>query len=289
MFEEDDSCLNGGFQAIKNAFQQQREKYINVIQSQHNKIVELTQQVETLQIENQNILFQYETLKRKLSSLTSSTLTMQDININNSDVPLLYTKIPKQNEIGVHSYTTPNKNYHSIVMNPSNKSLNIINSNSLKAKKQITSSHSFITTRTDKNNLSIHTDLNSFNNNDASIPIYHKRSHSKHNSIQQRINSLRLDSNMNSRIHNKSSIEDEIDFERKENNVYNKSIQYQKTNYFLKECKENLNASNFEKLLKVFKENKDYGDESTREMKMKVNEILKGNVKLTRMFNGIYG
>jgi hypothetical protein len=30
MFEEDDSCLNGGFQAIKNAFQQQREKYINV-------------------------------------------------------------------------------------------------------------------------------------------------------------------------------------------------------------------------------------------------------------------
>ena len=104
MFEEDDSCLNGGFQAIKNAFQQQREKYINVIQSQHNKILELTQQVETLQIENQNILFQYETLKRKLSSLTSSTLTMQDININN-DVSLLYTKIPKQNKIGVHYKT----------------------------------------------------------------------------------------------------------------------------------------------------------------------------------------
>ena len=259
MFEEDDSCLNEGFQAIKNAFQQQREKYVHVIQSQHNKIEELTQQVEALQIENQKILFQYESLKRKISSLTSSTLIMQD-NTNN-DVSLLYNNIHKQNEIGVHPYTTPNKNYHPIVMNPSDKNLHITNSNNLNAKKHMSNSHSFITTRTDKNNSSSHTELNSLN--DMSINIYHKRSQSKHNSIQQRINSLRLDSNRNSIIHNKYK-EDNNDFEKNGNSVYNKSMQYQKTNYFLKECKENLSASSFEKLLKVFKENKNYGDESTK-------------------------
>ena len=68
-------------------------------------------------------------------------------------------------------------------------------------------------------------------------------------------------------------------------NLSKKSIQYQKTSNFLKECKLLLNVQNLEKLIQVFKENENC---NTYEIKNKVKGILNGNQKLIEKFENIY-
>ena len=278
-----ESVLQSNFQSITNAFNHQKEQYISIIQSQQHKIDALTQEIENLRLEKQNILYQLETLKQKLQTISNTN--------HEEEYSILY-KVP-QKENNITYEPIPIKNYS-----------NVIN-------KQISNSNSFLTNRTNKSCLSIQTDRD---NNHSTHNKHQRNSRSKHDSIQQRINSLRsynTQSNSQSKsklFNNSTSFDDE--YFNNENNNYkgnttshrntiliedspqyeheHKSQQYQKTNNFIKQCKLALNASNFEKLLQVFKENKGYGEESTREMKLKAKDILKGNTKLQMMFDDIY-
>ena len=266
---DDETILNNGIQTIIDAFKIQSNKYLTIISSLNQKIQTLQAQNDLLRNENTQYLSELSELRTKLVTIST---TANDQNVPKEEVSILYTnpsaysKPQIKNEISLNNYRN--------------------------ATRTVSNSQSFVTTRTNKtnkSNLSCKSDI------------------SKFNSINQRINSLRNINIANHSHYNDtySNLEDENeDIFNNTNKSYirnstlnreryyscnkgneNKSKQYQKTSNFIKECNLLLNASNFEKLIKVFKENNANEDSTVR---LKVRNILHNNNKLLRMFDNIY-
>lgn len=265
---DDETILNNGIQTIIDAFTIQSNKYLTIISSLNQKIQTLQSQNDTLRNENTQYLSELSELRTKLVTISTAAneqnAPKEEVSILYTN-PSAYTKPQARNEIYLH-----------------NRSIN----------KTVSNSQSFVTTRTNKSNKS---------------NLTSKTDISKFISINQRINSLR---NINITNHSRynetySNIEDDNEdlfnntnksyiknstLNRERYSSYNKGMeskskQYQKTSNFIKECKLVLNASNFEKLIKVFKE-KNANEDST--VRLKVRNILQNNNKLLRMFDNIY-
>ena len=249
--------LNNGIQTIIDAFELQSNKYLSIISSLNQKIQNLQTQNSLLRNENTQYRSELSELRTKIVTISTAA---NEQNSPKEEVSVLYTnpsafaRPHARNEIFLPNYVS----------------------------KTVSNSQSFVTTRTNKSNLSSKTDI------------------SKYTSIKQRINSLR---NINITNHNEtySNIDDDSNSTNKsyiKNSTLNreryyssnkgnenKSKQYQKTSNFIKECKLVLNASNFEKLIKVFKDKKANEDSTVR---LNVRNILQNNNKLLRMFDNIY-
>lgn len=278
--EEEETLLNNGLQTIIDAFKIQNDKYTTIIASQNQKIQALQSQNESLKSDNMKYISQIEELKQKLNSISSTAM----MNEPEGDVSILYAK-PQYSTI-----KSPISLNNERILLTHNNSLN----------HPISSSQSFVSARTNRSNVTNKTDI------------------SKYNQIQQRINALKNNNNSSinySKYNDTYSHLDEDDFistNSNNNNYYNhnyynttqnnkeryysrdtrqyenKSLQYQKTSKFLKECKLMLNASNFEKLIKIFKENQGEGTHKEAMVKLRVKNILQNNTKLMKMFDNIY-
>ena len=257
--DNDEIILNNGIQTIIDAFKLQSNKYLAIISSLNQKIQNLQTQNSLLRNENTQYRSELSELRTKIVTISTAA---NEQNSPKEEVSVLYTnpsafaRPHARNEIFLPNYVS----------------------------KTVSNSQSFVTTRTNKSNLSSKTDI------------------SKYTSIKQRINSLR-NINITNQIETYSNIDDDS-FNNSANKSYiknstlnreryyssnkgneNKSKQYQKTSNFIKECKLVLNASNFEKLIKVFKDKKANEDSTVR---LNVRNILQNNNKLLRMFDNIY-
>ena len=255
--DNDEIILNNEIQTIIDAFKLQSNKYLAIFSSLNQKIQNLQTQNSLLRNENTQYRSELSELRTKIVTISTAA---NEQNSPKEEMSVLYTN--------PSAFARPHARNEIFLLNYVSKT--------------VSNSQSFVTTRTNKSNLSSKTDI------------------SKYTSIKQRINSLR---NINITNHNEtySNIDDDSNSTNKsyiKNSTLNreryyssnkgnenKSKQYQKTSNFIKECKLVLNASNFEKLIKVFKEKKANEDSTVR---LKVRNILQNNNKLLRMFDNIY-
>ena len=274
---EDGILLNNGMQTIINAFNRQGEKFQNIINDYEQRIQNLNLENESLKNENNLLKKEIKILTMKLNSI-SNTISKDNNNLNLSNPILSYKDLSLSNVSNISNHKIP---YSKSVKKISRNKLN--------------SNYSFpiMNNYTEEYNQYI-------SNNNSSINV------DKYNTINQKIKKMKDDLNINilnqsfensnldnfshnysNSAFNLSSIRKRVYDGNSENkkNLSKKSIQYQKTSNFLKECKLLLNIQNFEKLIQVFKENENC---NTYEIKNKVKRILNGNQKLIEMFENIY-
>ena len=274
---EDGILLNNGMQTIINAFNRQGEKFQNIINDYEQRIQNLNLENESLKNENNLLKKEIKILTMKLNSI-SNTISKDNNNLNLSNPILSYKDLSLSNVSNISNHKIP---YSKSVKKISRNKLN--------------SNYSFpiMNNYTEEYNQYI-------SNNNSSINV------DKYNTINQKIKKMKDDLNINilnqsfensnldnfshnysNSAFNLSSIRKRVYDGNSENkkNLSKKSIQYQKTSNFLKECKLLLNVQNFEKLIQVFKENENC---NTYEIKNKVKGILNGNQKLIEMFENIY-
>ncbi len=274
---EDGILLNNGMQTIINAFNRQGEKFQNIINDYEQRIQNLNLENESLKNENNLLKKEIKILTMKLNSI-SNTISKDNNNLNLSNPILSYKDLSLSNVSNISNHKIP---YSKSVKKISRNKLN--------------SNYSFpiMNNYTEEYNQYI-------SNNISSINV------DKYNTINQKIKKMKDDLNINilnqsfensnldnfshnysNSAFNLSSIRKRVYDGNSENkkNLSKKSIQYQKTSNFLKECKLLLNVQNFEKLIQVFKENENC---NTYEIKNKVKGILNGNQKLIEKFENIY-
>jgi hypothetical protein len=274
---EDGILLNNGMQTIINAFNRQGEKFQNIINDYEQRIQNLNLENESLKNENNLLKKEIKILTMKLNSI-SNTISKDNNNLNLSNPILSYKDLSLSNVSNISNHKIP---YSKSVKKISRNKLN--------------SNYSFpiMNNYTEEYNQYI-------SNNNSSINV------DKYNTINQKIKKMKDDLNINilnqsfensnldnfshnysNSAFNLSSIRKRVYDGNSENkkNLSKKSIQYQKTSNFLKECKLLLNVQNFEKLIQVFKENENC---NTYEIKNKVKGILNGNQKLIEKFENIY-
>ena len=274
---EDGILLNNGMQTIINAFNRQGEKFQNIINDYEQRIQNLNLENESLKNENNLLKKEIKILTMKLNSI-SNTISKDNNNLNLSNPILSYKDLSLSNVSNISNHKIP---YSKSVKKISRNKLN--------------SNYSFpiMNNYTEEYNQYI-------SNNNSSINV------DKYNTINQKIKKMKDDLNINilnqsfensnldnfshnysNSAFNLSSIRKRVYDGNSENkkNLSKKSIQYQKTSNFLKECKLLLNVQNLEKLIQVFKENENC---NTYEIKNKVKRILNGNQKLIEMFENIY-
>jgi hypothetical protein len=274
---EDGILLNNGMQTIINAFNRQGEKFQNIINDYEQRIQNLSLENESLKNENNLLKKEIKILTMKLNSI-SNTISKDNNNLNLSNPILSYKDLSLSNVSNISNHKIP---YSKSVKKISRNKLN--------------SNYSFpiMNNYTEEYNQYI-------SNNNSSINV------DKYNTINQKIKKMKDDLNINilnqsfensnldnfshnysNSAFNLSSIRKRVYDGNSENkkNLSKKSIQYQKTSNFLKECKLLLNVQNFEKLIQVFKENENC---NTYEIKNKVKGILNRNQKLIEKFENIY-
>lgn len=278
ILEDEETLLNSGIESIVNAFKTQNEKYKSIISSLNNKVNVLQLQNEKLQQENRNYFNQVEQLKEKLNSISNVATAG---NVDDDEVSVIYSnqrEVRNKPRIGKVNSTSASLNYSH--RNNRKNDPDYMTSYMNKTPIRQNPSQSFITNKSNQSIQSYATIRTEF---------------SKYNSIQERINSLRNGIGYQSKIPftNKSSLskvrnigllEDSENIDQSENaflsNDKSRSRAFQKTSQFLKECKLALNASNYEKLVKIFntEKNPDKG---------KIKELLKYNTKLITMFDNL--
>ena len=274
---EDGILLNNGMQTIINAFNRQGEKFQNIINDYEQRIQNLSLENESLKNENNLLKKEINILNMKLNSI-SNTISKDNNNYINISNPILsYKDLNISNVSNISNSKIPNS-----------KSLKKISRN----KFNINYSFPIMNNTEDYNH--------NISNNNSPINV------DKYNTINQKITKIKNElnistlnqsfdvSNIDNFSHNYSnsafnlsSIRKRVydrNFENKKN-LNKKSIQYQRTSNFLKECKLLLNIQNFEKLIQVFKEKENF---NTYEIKNKVKGILNGNQKLIEKFENIY-
>ena len=274
---EDGILLNNGMQTIINAFNRQGEKFQNIINDYEQRIQNLNLENESLKNENNLLKKEIKILTMKLNSI-SNTISKDNNNLNLSNPILSYKDLSLSNVSNISNHKIP---YSKSVKKISRNKLN--------------SNYSFpiMNNYTEEYNQYI-------SNNISSINV------DKYNTINQKIKKMKDDLNINilnqsfensnldnfshnysNSAFNLSSIRKRVYDGNSENkkNLSKKSIQYQKTSNFLKECKLLLNVQNFEKLIQAFKENENC---NTYEIKNKIKGILNGNQKLIEKFENIY-
>jgi hypothetical protein len=274
---EDGILLNNGMQTIINAFNRQGEKFQNIINDYEQRIQNLNLENESLKNENNLLKKEIKILTMKLNSI-SNTISKDNNNLNLSNPILSYKDLSLSNVSNISNHKIP---YSKSVKKISRNKLN--------------SNYSFpiMNNYTEEYNQYI-------SNNNSSINV------DKYNTINQKIKKMKDDLNINilnqsfensnldnfshnysNSAFNLSSIRKRVYDGNSENkkNLSKKSIQYQKTSNFLKECKLLLNVQNFEKLIQAFKENENC---NTYEIKNKIKGILNGNQKLIEKFENIY-
>lgn len=263
--EEDESILNSGIQSIIDAFKIQSDKYNSIITSLNQKIEILSSQNEQLKQDNEKYISQIEDLKGRLNSISTTAI----LNDKDDDPSFIYSHPPRPT-----MHTSLSKRRDSFLFSHPNT-----------VRRPISNNQSFFSSRT-----------NQLNRTDVS----------KYASVQNRISSLRsLNSSLNhSRyLDTYSNIDEDNDFiknnsgqtycntsmnyrDRDSTLNRNKSQIYQKTSKFLRECKLLLSASNFEQLIKVFKDNNEGGRD--KRVQMKIKELLQNNSKLLKMYSSLY-
>ena len=259
---EDGILLNNGMQTIINAFNRQGEKFQNIINDYEQRIQNLNLENESLKNENNLLKKEIKILTMKLNSI-SNTISKDNNNLNLSNPILSYKDLSLSNVSNISNHKIP---YSKSVKKISRNKLN--------------SNYSFpiMNNYTEEYNQYI-------SNNNSSINV------DKYNTINQKIKKMKDDLNINilnqsfensnldnfshnysNSAFNLSSIRKRVYDGNSENkkNLSKKSIQYQKTSNFLKECKLLLNVQNLEKLIQVFKENENC---NTYEIKNKVKRI----------------
>ena len=296
---EDGILLNNGMQTIINAFNHQGEKFQNIINDYEHRLQNLSLENESLKNENNILKKEISKLTLKLNSISKTIskennivnpiLSYQDINNNVSISNMSKLSIPKipysksakkltRNTLYTN-HSSPRMNSSEMKIEEPNLSYNISNINVDK--------YNIINQKISKmrNELNISLLNQSY---ESSGREYNNNNFSNNNTSNNFNNNL---SNGFSNISNNFSGFNSI---RKSNydgyynnnkNLSNKSLQYQRTSNFLKECKLLLNVQNFEKLIQVLKENENC---NSYEKKNKVKGILKGNQKLIEIFDNIY-
>ena len=201
-------------------------------------------------IKNQNESFENEIflLKNKLKNI-SNTISLNNSNIYNNNL---------NNSNSLTFYTNlSNKNFY--YKNYSNNNIyNNFEINKKLNKQKIIN----------QNKINI-----KFNLIDCKINEIRNNMKNNHKLINK-INYLKYNNNINKNMN------------IKELNInLNKSFQYQKTNYFIKKCKEELNEINFKKLF-ILLQNKNYFD-NIKDFKQTVYDLL-NNEMLFKIFENIY-
>lgn len=296
----EDILINTSIQNILEAFKSQKEKYNNTISSLHQNINDLSTQNKYLQDELAKSNYQINLLKNQLNSIHSSQKEQQF----QPQTPIN----PHKLQINPNTNNTYTNEQLPITFKTNNNNTNSISNNEQYSNFLTDKVLSPITCKNITNN---NTNVNKSNFissriNQTSTRNYKaiRERNNKHYSIQQRINSLK--SNSNSNINNKyylttsnckeddNSTHDFImtsNSFRKGNSSINyqdnsqhsmRSKQFQLTNKFIQECKLLLNATNYEKLMHILKEPKKENN------KYKIYNIINGNRKLIQMFETIY-
>ena len=295
----EDILINTSIQHILEAFKSQKEKFNSTISSLHQNINDLSSHNKYLQDELAKSNYQINLLKNQLNSIHSSQTEQQfqsqtPINLYKPQTNSNPNKNYRNEQLPI-SFKTNNNNTHSIINNE--QSSNFLSD---KVLSPITCKN------TNNNNINVNkSNCISPRINQTSTRNYKtiRERNNKHNSIQQKINSLK--SNSNSNINNyylttsncKEDDNSTHDFImtspsfRKGNSSINyqdnsqhsmRSKQFQLTNKFIQECKLLLNATNYEKLMQILKEPKKENN------KYKIYNIINGNRKLIQMFETIY-
>ena len=279
---EDGILLNKGMQTIINAFNSQGEKFQTIINDYEQRFQNLSLENESLKNENKLLKKEINILTMKLNSI-SNTISKDNNYINLSNPSLSYKDLSISNVSNISNQKISNQ------IIPYSKSVKKISRNKLN------SNYSFPI----MNNYG--EEYNQYiSNNNSPINV------DKYNTINQKIKKMKNDLNINnlnqsfenSNIgnfsHNYSNSAFTLSSIRKrvcdgnsknKKNLSKKSIQYQRTSNFLKECKLLLNVQNYENLIQVFKENEKC---NIYEIKNKVKGILQGNQKLIEKFENIY-
>ena len=279
--EQDGLLLNNGIQIIINAFNNQGEKYQNIINEYELRIQNLILENESLKEENNLLKKEINNLTIKLNSISKTISKENDIISINENQKLTFNDL-KNNTINISSLNNSN-----ISKIQKSTKINKYNNNSLftnLSSPKLTHSEIKIEEPNQSNNMS-------------SINC------EKYNVINQKISKLRNGLNLrilNQSFDNSNIINDNdnnsIDHDSiKKNFVLNdkkiktklkqKSLQFQKTSNFLNECKLLLNVKDFEQLMEILNENK---NNDRNEKKNKIKAILEGNQKLIDMFENIY-
>ena len=279
--EQDGLLLNNGIQIIINAFNNQGEKYQNIINEYELRIQNLILENESLKQENNLLKKEINNLTIKLNSISNTISKENDIISINENPKLTFNDL-KNNTINISSLNNSN-----ISKIQKSTKINKYNNNSLftnLSSPKLTHSEIKIEEPNQSNNMS---SINS----------------EKYNVINQKISKLRNGLNLrvlnqsfdNSNIINDNDI-NSIDHDTIKKNVLlndkniktklkQKSFQFQKTSNFLNECKLLLNVKDFEQLMEILNENK---SDDRNEKKNKIKAILEGNQKLVDMFENIY-
>lgn len=261
--EEDESILNSGIQSIIDAFKIQSDKYTSIINSLNQKIDILSSQNAQLKQDNERYISQIDDLKGRLNSI-QSTAVVND----KDDDSFIYSHPPRPT-----MHMSLSKRRDSFFLSHPNT-----------VRRPISNNQSFFTSRTNQSDVSkyasIQNRIASLRNLNSSSSMNHSRYLETYSNIDDDNDFLK--NNINQTYFNTSTYRDSNTLNR------NKSQIYQKTSKFLRECKLLLSASNFEKLIKVFKDNNEGGSSRDKRVQMKIKDLLQNNSKLLKMYSSLY-
>ena len=276
--EEDESILNSGIQSIIDAFKIQSDKYNSIINSLNQKIDILQSQNEQLKIDNEKYISQIEALKGKLNAISSTAI----VNDKDDESSFIYNHPPRPT-----LHASLSKRRDSFLLSHPNT-----------VRRPISNNPSFFTSRTNQSNrtdvskyTSIQNRINTLRNVNSSSSMNHSRYLETYSNIDDDNEDFLNNNTTNGYNHTyfNTSMTNRDRLYNKENTLNrNKSQQYQKTSKFLRECKLLLNASNFEKLIKVFKDNSDGGSTRNKRVEMKIKDLLQNNTKLLKLYSSLY-
>jgi hypothetical protein len=280
--EQDGLLLNNGIQIIINAFNNQGERYQNIINEYERTIQNLRLENESLKKENELLKKEINNLTTKLNSI-SNTISKENNTISINDIPKLDFKDFKNNNINNIS----NLNNSNISKIQNSKRITKYKNNTLftnLSSPKITHSQIKIEDPNQSNNIS---SISNEKYNVINQKILKLRNGLNLKILNQSFNNSNItnDNDINSFEHDSIKKNIFLNDKRIKSKLKQKSLQFQNTSNFLNECKLLLNVKDFEQLIEIFSENK---NSDKNEKKNKIKSILKGNQKLIDMFENIY-
>lgn len=271
------SLLANHLQSIMNVFIEQQNELNSIINQQNETIEKLTKRNLILEDENKK----YKALADKFQFIEAQSESPNN-ETNIYDSMIFDSKLHQYNNtsypikkikpfISMYQNSSKNKNTIKNINRTYNESANTISA--------LNNSHISNTFISDRNNFLLNTSSQSHISNKTDI--------SKYEQIRQKISNMRKVEYLNSDNSNNfvnDTPRNEHDNSKNES-IKKKSSQFQNTLKFLNECKHYLNANKYEELIMLLKNGK--SENTEKDIKKKVYEILEGNSRLKKMYNSI--